>query len=77
MIGNKPLYVALAQPREERRQHLNLQYRQRLQYQRQPGFLPPQAGMFPPQQMMYIGGPVPPFQQRQPQPFYAQVRRVF
>jgi len=72
MIGNKPLYVALAQPKEERRQQLNIQYRQRVvQFQRGPGFMQP--NMFPPQQMMYIGGPVPQqFGARQPQGFYQQ-----
>jgi len=70
IIGTKPLYVALAQPKEERRAQLNIQYRQRMQFQRGPGFMP-QANMYPAQQMMYIGGPVPGFQRPQ-QPFYGQ-----
>ena len=66
LFNGKPLYVALAQPREERRHQLNMQYRQRIQYQRQPGFMP-QPNMYG-APMMYIGGPAP-FQQRQPQQF--------
>ncbi len=47
-----------------------MQHRQRMQYQRQQqGFLPPQAGMFPP---MFIGGPGPFGAQRPQQPYYGQ-----
>jgi polyadenylate-binding protein len=70
IILGKPLYVALAQPKEERRAQLSVQYRQRMQFQRQPGFIP-QPNMYAPQQMMYIGGPVPNFGRGQPQ-FFGQ-----
>jgi polyadenylate-binding protein len=66
IIGTKPLYVALAQPKEERRAQLNVQYRQRINFQRSNNYMGPQAF---PQQMLYIGAP---FGQRQPQPFYGQ-----
>jgi polyadenylate-binding protein len=64
IIGRKPLYVALAQPKEERRQHLNQQYRQRMQFQRPGGYMA-QPNMYP-QQMLYLGGVPPQFQQRPP-----------
>jgi polyadenylate-binding protein len=51
IVGRKPLYIALAQPKEERRQHLSQQYRQRIQMQRNPGFIAAQPY---PQQIMYM-----------------------
>ena len=56
ILSHKPLYVALAQPKEERRQILALQHRNRIQQARFAGGLI-QPGFGFPQQMMYMGGP--------------------
>lgn len=74
MIGQKPIYVALAQRKEQRRQQLEAQHAQRNQYRGPQGqpmmpvpggmypgapvFYAPQPGM-PPQRGFFPGGPGP------------------
>lgn len=80
IVVAKPLYVALAQRKEDRKAHLANQYMQRLQQFRiqgsmQGAFLPAQTGYFvptmPPQPQRFFAGPAPSFtagQIRQAQP---------
>lgn len=58
MLFNKPLYVALAQPKDERRQQLSVQHRSRVIASRGTGGVAPYMGpgMYPPQ-MMYAPNP--------------------
>lgn len=64
IVGSKPLYVALAQRKEERRMHLSQQYMQRMQTQRIASqvampFPNPMNGMMP-----YLATPMNGSQQR-------------
>lgn len=64
LLGSKPLYVALAQRREDRRAKLFAEHQQRLQYRVNPGSLPPTHGIpsffpqpaFAPNQRFFHGG---------------------
>lgn len=67
MLGSKPIYVALAQRKEERRMQLAAQYQQRM-LQSQAGMMP---GMYPGQQIFYAPNPAMPMQPRAQQPYYA------
>ena len=64
IVGSKPLYVALAQRKDERRQHLNQQYQQRMAVSR----VAPQMAMpFPnpmSAMMPYLAAPMNGSQQR-------------
>ena len=80
IVGSKPLYVALAQRKDERRQHLNQQYQQRLAVSR----VAPQMTMpFPnpmSAMMPYLAAPLSGSQQRTyfpqaPTPQYRPVPR--
>jgi len=68
MIGNKPIYVALHQRKEERRMYLSAINQQRMM-QQQASMMP---GMYPNQQIFY---PAMPMQQRAQQPFYPMMQQ--
>lgn len=70
IVGSKPLYVALAQRKDERKSQLAQQHNQRLQSMRMQANMYQQPGM-PPMYMQSV------MQQMQPQarPFYQQVGR--
>ena len=62
IIGTKPLYVALAQRKEERKSHLTKQYMQRLanmRIQNQQMYSPHSAGMVYPNQPRFYPPPPP------------------
>lgn len=67
MLGSKPIYVALAQRKEERRMQLAAQYQQRM-VTTQPSAMMP--GMYPGQQIFYAPNPAMPMQPRSQQPYY-------
>lgn len=68
MVGAKPLYVALAQRKEERRMRLQAQFAQRMPGAGMPGMAPymPPPGV--PGAPMYYGQPPPGMMPPQPQP---------
>jgi polyadenylate-binding protein len=72
MLGSKPLFVALAQRKEIRRQHLAAQYQQRL-IASQSGSFPP--GMYGGPQVYYAQNPAAVMQAPRGQGYYPMVSR--
>jgi len=73
MLGNKPVYVALAQRKEERRQHLAAMHQQRVMMSGAGGVVP---GMYPSQPVFY-SNPMQLQQGRPQQQFLPMVRPRF